>query len=59
MPSLQEVASEYKSLGDFLDRGYSLSEQNDKAEKPEKRDNVRKLLYGTHGYGAKKSQRKT
>ena len=30
-----EVASEYKSLGDFLDKGYSLSEQNDSAEKPE------------------------
>jgi len=49
-----EVASEYKSLGDFLDRGYSLSEQNDRAEKPENAEIMSgNFLMGLMGYGAK------
>ena len=49
-----EVASEYKSLGDFLDRGYSLSEQNDNAEKPENAEIMSgNFLMGLMGYGAK------
>ena len=49
-----EVASEYKSLGDFLDRGYSLSEQNDSAEKPENAEIMSgNFLMGLMGYGAK------
>ncbi len=49
-----EVATEYKSLGDFLDRGYSLSEQNDSAEKPENAEIMSgNFLMGLMGYGAK------
>lgn len=49
-----EVATEYKSLGDFLDKGYSLSEQNDGAEKPENAEIMSgNFLMGLMGYGAK------
>jgi hypothetical protein len=49
-----EVATEYKSLGDFLDKGYSLSEQNDSAEKPENAEIMSgNFLMGLMGYGAK------
>ena len=50
----KEAASEYKSLADFLDQGYKLSVENDKAEKPETPEIMSgNFLMGLMGYGAK------
>jgi len=50
----KEAASEYKSLADFLDQGYNLSVENDKAEKPETPEIMSgNFLMGLMGYGAK------
>jgi len=50
----KEVASEYKSLADFLDQGYNLSVENDKAEKPETPEIMSgNFFMGLMGYGAK------
>ena len=50
----KEAASEYKSLADFLDQGYKLSVENDKAEKPETPEIMSgNFFMGLMGYGAK------
>tara|TARA_B100000900_G_scaffold406263_1_gene417040 strand:- start:3850 stop:4977 length:1128 start_codon:yes stop_codon:yes gene_type:complete len=50
----EEVASEYDSVAEFLERGYRLSEQNDKVEKPENAEIMSgNFLMGLMGYGAK------
>ena len=50
----KEAASEYDSLADFLDQGYKLSVENDKAEKPETPEIMSgNFFMGLMGYGAK------
>ena len=50
----QETASEYDSLADFLDQGYKLSVENDKAEKPDTPEIMSgNFFMGLMGYGAK------
>ena len=54
----EEAASEYDSLADFLDNAYSLSNDNDKTEKPENPEIMQgNWLMGLMGYGAKEKER--
>ena len=54
----EEAASEYGSLSEFLDRAYSLSNDNDEVEKPENAEIMNgNWLMGLMGYGAKEKER--
>ena len=54
----EEAASEYGSLSDFLERAYSLSNDNDAVEKPENAETMNgNWLMGLMGYGAKEKER--
>ena len=54
----EEAASEYDSLADFLDNAYSLSNDNDKTEKPENPEIMQgNWRLGLMGYGAKEKER--
>jgi len=54
----EEAASEYGSLSDFLERAYSLSNDNDTVERPENAEIMNgNWLMGLMGYGAKEKER--